>query len=302
MKNPIIKQVVFVILVLIATGLHAEGTEARVVNIENPAQSIGVHIGDVLIRKIELVIPAPYQLSKNAFPVKGTNTNGLELFDFKVGSSQEGNNTHYKLDLSYQVFANTSSPSVMHLPAEKFVLTGGVKALTINIPVWRFWFSPLVAGHINIAKDSLQPQQPPLPVDIGRHQARLAIFLSLLVAGQIGLLYVNADRKWLPFMGGAFAQAHRQLKRLPVTHAGEKNALYYLHQAFNRVYGSNLFAKDIDQFLTAHPSFARLRAEIETFFERSNQSLFSTQKHESDSLIQDLLTLSKGLRDCERGI
>lgn len=107
--------------------------------------------------------------------------------------------------------------------------------------------------------------------------------------------------------GGAFARAHRQLKRLaksakPKTAAEEKKALVYLHQAFNQHYGANIFARDVDEFVRLRPGFKGLQQEITQFFEASNQSLYDVKSRDSRQVIAQLVQLSKRLRDCERGV
>ena len=103
-------------------------------------------------------------------------------------------------------------------------------------------------------------------------------------------------------MNGEFAQAHRSIKRLPSNEASEKYALVYMHQAFNSIYGANLFAREIEQFLAKNPKFNILRSEIFHFFEQSNTSFFASQSQHSVYVISGLLALSKRLRDCERGV
>jgi mxaA protein len=108
-------------------------------------------------------------------------------------------------------------------------------------------------------------------------------------------------------MGGAFAKAHRQLKRLAKssgkkTTVEEKQALVYLHQAFNQHFGANMFARDIESFLAKRSGFKKMRAEIAQFFDESNQSLYAVEPRDSQKTITDLVQLSKQLRTCERGV
>jgi mxaA protein len=116
----------------------------------------------------------------------------------------------------------------------------------------------------------------------------------------LGLVYVNADKRYLPFMTGAFAKAHRHIKKLDRGRATDRTAFVYMHQAFNQVYGANLFSGELDQFLTAHPKFLKVKDEIVRFFELSNATLFANVNHASTH--EDLIGLSKHLRDCERGV
>jgi mxaA protein len=45
-----------------------------------------------------------------------------------------------------------------------------------------------------------------------------------------------------------------------------------------------------------------MKGEIEQFFNDSNQSLYSIEARDSAKVIQNLVQLSKQLRDCERGV
>ncbi len=285
----------------------ATAIEPKIVSLTNPEASYGVQIGDKLSRKVVLDVPMPYQIAKDAFPKKGIKNNGIELVEVNVETDQQKARTLYTVNLGYQAFTNTNTPVVMQLPAVKLTLTGGEKSMAIDLPAWGFWFSPLVTGGIETAEKNIQPEFKPPLVDISIHQTRLALFLAMLAASLLALLYVNADGQWLPFMGGAFAQAHRQLKRLSKTSVAktpveEKQALVYIHQAFNKLYRANIFARDIDRFVTMRPSFKKMKGDIEQFFNYSNQSLYSTEARDSAKVIENLVRLSKQLRDCERGI
>lgn len=280
---------------------------AKIVSISNPAQTYGVQIGDKLSRKVVLEVPAPFKISENAFPKKGSKNNGVELVEVDVVTDQEKENTRYTLSLSYQTFTSPGKPIVMQLPAEKLSLTGGAKVETLEVPAWGFWFSPIVTGGIETAAKNIQPEAMPPLVDVSVHKTRLAVFASLLIASLLALLYLNADGHWLPFMGGAFARAHRQLKRLSKSKGAkstveEKQALVYVHQAFNQHFGANMFARDIEPFVAKRSSFKKMKAEIAQFFDESNQSLYAVEPRDSQKIIANLVQFSKLLRDCERGV
>jgi len=291
--------------VAMATNAEVSVAKPKVVSITNPGASYNVHIGDKLSRKVVLEVPAPYQFDASAFPKKGAKDRGIELVEVNVETDQQKSKTIYTVNLSYQAFANANTPTVMELPSAKFVLTGSAK--TMELPAWGFWFAPLVKGDTDVAAKNIQPDFKPPLVETSAHKTRLMLFLSMLVASLLALLYVNADANWLPFMGGAFAKAHRQVKLLakntvPKTQAEEKEALVYVHQAFNKHYGANIFARDIEHFLTLRPSFSKMKDEIERFFNYSNQSLYSVDARDSAKAIENLVSLSKQLRDCERGV
>ena len=284
-----------------------EAITAKIISLTNPTQTYGVQIGDKLSRKIVLEVPLPFKIAESAFPKKGSKNNGVELVEVSVVTDQQKENSRYTVNLSYQTFANPSKPTVMQLPAEKLRLTGGAKAEMLEVPAWNFWFSPIVTGGIETAEKNIQPEAMPPLVEASAHKNRLVMFASLLAASLLALLYLNADGNWLPFMGGAFAKAHRQLKRLAKssgakTAVEEKQALVYIHQAFNQHFGANMFARDIEPFVAKRASFKKMQAEIAQFFDASNQSLYAVESRDSQKIIVDLVQLSKHLRACERGV
>lgn len=284
-----------------------EAITAKIISLTNPAQTYGVQIGDKLSRKVVLEVPLPFKIAESAFPKKGSKNNGVELVKVSVVTDQQKENSRYTVNLSYQTFANPSKPTVMQLPAEKLRLTGGAKAEILEVPAWNFWFSPIVTGGIETAEKNIQPEAMPPLVEASAHKSRLVMFASLLAISLLALLYLNADGNWLPFMGGAFAKAHRQLKRLAKssgakTAVEEKQALVYIHQAFNQHFGANMFARDIEPFVAKRSSFKKMQAEIAHFFDESNQSLYAVEPRDSQKIITDLAQLSKQLRDCERGV
>lgn len=284
-----------------------ETTTANIISLTNPAQTFGVHIGDKLSRKVVLEVPAPLKITETAFPKKGSKNNGVELVDVGIETEEQKELTRYTVNLTYQTFTNPGKPQVMYLPAEKFSLSGDAKSAALEVPVWSFWLSPIVTGGITTAEKNIQPEIMPPLVDDSVHKTRLVIFAGLLTASLLALLYLNADGNWLPFMGGAFARAHRQLKRLAKSNGAktmveEKQALVYIHQAFNQHFGANMFARDIEPFVAKRSSFKKMKAEIAQFFDKSNQALYAVEPRDSEKAIMDLVRLSKQMRDCERGV
>ena len=310
MNNPFSKlcAATLLLLGLLSASYNLQAAEAaKILSLTNPTDTYGVQIGDKLSRKVVLNIPAPFKISEGAFPKKGNKNNGVELVEVSVTTESQKEHTLYTVNLGYQTFTNPSKPSVMQLPAEKFALTGGVKSDAIEVPAWSFWLSPIVTGGIETAQKNIQPEAMPPLVDISADKTRLIFFASLLAASLLALLYMNADGNWLPFMGGAFAKAHRQLKRLAKsggtkTAVEEKQALVYVHQAFNQHFGANMFARDIESFMAKRSSFKKMKAEIAQFFDESNQSLYAVEPRDSQKIIEKLVPLSKQLRACERGV
>ncbi|MCB5184979.1 nonribosomal peptide synthetase MxaA [Methylobacillus gramineus] len=301
MKKVTILWLMVASLILSAAGYAAEGP-VNLVSVLNPRMTTGIHIGDVLQREIHLQSKAPYQLSTTALPIKGERNQGVELVDVAVQTDKAGDDSRYVVTLSYQVFSAAKQPKVLRLPDTAFAFTGGKEAAAVNIPVWQFWFSPLVTGSIHTARDNIQPQMKPFLIETDTHQLRFGLALALMLAGLVGLVYVNADKRWLPFMGGEFSRAYRKLRKLPRTPGQEQQALQHVHQAFNQVYGRSLFRQNLEQFFAEHPEYRQMQDEIDAFFARSDTVLFTTQPVDAAKFIEDTQQFSRALRDCERRV
>jgi mxaA protein len=299
MYQSIIKIGIFFTWMLLASAAYAQANEVKVLRVSNPAFNNGIQIGDVLTRTITIETSAAYDLPKTSWPIKGESKNDIELRDINVSTTRNLNQKLFQVTLNYQVFANAAQPVQMQLPVEHLLFTGP-NNIAIDIPAWRFWYSPLVAEGITNAKNLMQPQIKPALIAVKPIQMWLTIFTGVLAIGLLGLVYVNADKRYLPFMNGAFAKAHRHIKKLAKNQANDRTAFAYMHQAFNQVYGANLFISELDQFLKAHPKFLKVKDEIKRFFELSNATLFANANHASTH--EDLIGLSKRLRDCERGV
>lgn len=302
MKNIMIKIVLLLKLALTASVVFALDSDVENLQVINPPHSNGIQIGDVMNRTIQFETAAQYQLPKSALPIKGEVRNGIEVREATIETAKRGDKSRFTVKMSYQIFTSAAKPMVMQLPKENFVLSGGAKPLSVEMPAWSFWFSPLVSEGLKNAKQHLQPQYKPELVNLSTHHTQAWLALASVVFGFIGLIYVNADRHWLPLMNGAFAQAHRKLKSLPKNQSSYKHALMLLHQAFNTTHGGNLFESDLEHFLAKNPKFSTISADIKTFFERSNAMLFSSKHMDDGELIPQLILLSKKLRDCERGV
>ena len=289
--------------VLNSALVNAEEKMTVITSIANPSQKIGVRIGDVFTRKVTILAKTTETITAKRLPVKGTRTAGMELSEVIVSQAVEKSKTRYMVELRYQVFAHATEAAKMQLPKEVITL---VESEDLTVPTWGFWYSPLVNGDLESAKKTLLPQAKVSLIDQSSNLLRLLGFAGLFLLGCIGLVYINADRYWLPFMGGNFARAHRQIKTIAKKRAADasapKEALGLLHDAFNQLFGRGLYPNKIDAFVEVHPEFSKLKAEIAAFFELSNQTLFSDSSIGTNQFMQKIVTISKQLRDCERGV
>ena len=265
--------------------------------IDNPQRDIGIIVGDVLTRTIVLDAQPPYALASYSLPAKGLNRRGIELRGIDVAQASAAGATRYTLRLDYQVFTSADTSRKAALPAETLQLTGTGKALKVKIPAWNFRVSPLAANDETHIEQDMSPFRGPMLRETAAAKQLLLMFMSLIALSSIALLYLNGGGRWLPGMGGPFAAAFRQLRRMPAE--GAQQAVAAIHQAFNRTFGATVFITDLPRFLTAHPRFLPLRHEIEDFFNLSNNVRFGAGN--TDRYTLHKLRYFCGLcRDCER--
>lgn len=303
MMTLLLKLLLLIALLFQSAFVFAESSAIAISNLSNPQRSTGIQIGDVLKRSLTFETSTPQQMITKTLPAKGTRNDEVELIATSIERLKEGSKNQYKLELVYQVFTNATRPKVMALPAQTINISSNEE---LSLPTWRFWFSPLVEASIFNAKANVQPQVKPASLDINQYAVGLKVFAGMLIFSIVGLIYVNADAKWLPFNKGDFSHAHKEIKLLSKSNVPDTNrvkkAIFCLHKSFNKTYGNNLFANHLDDFISQNPRFKPLHNEIIEFFKLSNQILFSNQFDDNHELMLTLLSLSRSLRNCERGV
>lgn len=248
------------------TVVEAKGMDVKVLSIRNPASYAGIQLGDVLQRSIRISVPAQAQLDENSLPLKGLQRQGIELRQWQVSNKAESGRKIYTLVFDYQVFASLGKPVQLQLPAEHIAFNSGAVA---ELPAWRFWLMAQLPDRLQPGKPTVIAQYPPTLQQTDITQRWLGVSLMLVLVGALVLLYSNADWGWLPMMNGHFARAYRQLKRLPATADGQKQATLLVQQAFNASFGQQMLASHVPEFVARQPVFQSLQSQIEVFFHTS---------------------------------
>jgi mxaA protein len=282
-----------------ATAVEAKGMDVKVLSIRNPASYAGIQLGDVLQRTIRLSVPAQEQLNENSLPLKGLQRQGIELRQWQVSSEAESGRKIYTLVFDYQVFASPGKPVQLQLPAERIAFNSGAVA---ELPAWRFWLMAQLPDRLQPAKPTVIAQYPPTLQPTQMVQRALGVSLLLALLGSLVLLYRNADWGWLPMMNGHFARAYRQLKRLPATADGQKQAALLVQQAFNASFGQQMLSSHVPEFVARQPVFHSLQSQIDAFFAQANAVLYGGQLPDAGEYMQQCKTLTRQLRDCERRV
>lgn len=278
----------------------------------NPTRDAGYVVGDTLDRNVVITIKKPYELVKESLPIVGYEHRwkgqliGVELVDIQTKEKQKADSATHTLDLRYQVF--TAGKTVKHASLKAEILQvrnlQTKEVFQLRIPFFDFRVSPLsIFGQVKLNED-MSPFVPPLLLDASPEKRNLTLLAVLLGVSLLGLLYIFGAYAWLPKMGGPFAKAYRDIRKMPDSAEGLQTAVARVHQSLNRTAGNSLFASNIADFVASKPAFAPANSQIEQFFNLSKQVFFEPNAtvHLDDSPKAWLLKFCRQLRDCERGL
>jgi len=282
-------------------------------SIVDPVRDSGYTVGDLITRVVTLEIKKPYKLLDTSLPIVGYEKRyqgqviGIELRDIKKSAEDNSDSTVHTLHLTYQIFDRNVVAKPAALPPEFIRIQGGNEVYSFRIPSWNFRISPIaVFGEVKLESD-MSPLRGPMLKTSERENLIFKLALAVLGLSALGLLYILGMRAWLPRMGGPFARACRDLKKLSKLPANDetlKLALTRVHQAFNLSSGSSVFSNNVDDLLAQKPVFAGMRDDIAHFFELSRMAFF--EQHQAAQTAAEQLAwlqkFSRRCRDCERGL
>jgi mxaA protein len=260
-------------------GITLPPQDSRIqMQVFNPDRDVAYTIGELVPRTVILVAKKPLTLLDTSLPITGYErrwkgqVTGIELRTINKSQSMGTDDTTYILNLSYQIFTTGAVTKAAFLPAEKVRFTDGKNIIEYRIPEWGFRISPIALfGTVKLEQDMSQ-YRGPLLLDPAPQKLHLKILLSIFTLSLLGLLYILGVNTWLPRMGGPFARAYRDLRKLPSTPQGLQQGVERLHRAFNLTAGTSVF--NADNFIARKPAFAGLKAEMDQFFNLSRTVFF----------------------------
>ncbi len=282
-------------------------------SIVEPKRDSGYTVGDLITRVVTMEVKKPYKLLDTSLPIVGYEKRyqgqviGIELRDIKKEEREKSESTVYTIHLTYQVFTRNVVAKPSSLPPEFVKIQGEKDIYSFRIPSWNFRISPIaVFGEVKLETD-MSPFRGPLLKTYEREQQTLKIALAILVLSGLGLLYILGVHAWLPRMGGPFARAYRdlrKLKKLPASDETLKLALERVHQAFNLSQGNSVFSDSVDDFVAKKTAFSAIRQEIDHFFELSRRVFFEQGDAQpvDEKQHEWLRQFTRRCRDCERGL
>ena len=278
----------------------------------NPTRDAGYVVGDTLDRTLVISIKKPYELIKESLPIVGYEhrwkgqISGIELVKIDTNEKSRNDTVTHTLQLRYQVF--TTAKTVKHGSLQSEILrirnTQTKEVVQLRVPFFDFRISPLsLFGQIKLNED-MSPFVPPLTLDSSPEKRNVKLLIGLLAIALLGLLYMFGAYTWLPKMGGPFAKAYRDIRKLPDTADGLQKAVARVHQSLNTTAGGSLFGNNVADLIKNKPAFAPMQTNIEQFFGLSRQVFFEPEATTqlNDSPKAWLLKFCRQLRDCERGL
>lgn len=283
---------------LLAGGIAACSGEPAVLEARpDSPRAYGYHVGDRVVRQVELSVPAGLTLDADSLPRVGQRGRALELRSLTHDRSG--------LRLEYQVMLSPPESRTLEMPPLRLRYLGSGQDRELRVEAWPVTVSPLVPVEVS-ERDGLgdlRPDAAPPHADAGAAQHRLAAYAAVAVLAVGLLLHRYVGLPWQARRRRPFAVAWRVLRRLPASPDPEqgRHAMTELHAALNRCAGQVLFESGVASFVRREPRYAPVAPEISEFFRRSRELFFRA----GDAAPVDgdwLRALSRRLRDAERGM
>jgi mxaA protein len=262
-----------------AAGVSAE-LPAAIHGIELHAQrDFGYVMGEPIRNTIEVRVAKPFELESDFLPQPGSAVNDwLEVRQVEWKREDRGDETIYRIAITYQVFKGVREPETQAVPPLPLRFRDGDRHIEVDAPAWSFTLAPLIPPKTPDENVTLRGDVPLPAYPTGQHETALAGFL----VGIAALLLYAAWRLGLPPFRATsappFARAGRALKKLrrqPATNEVYREALRLVHGAINETAGYTVFAGRLDRFLVEHPEFDGLREQFEAFFAVSQRLFFA---------------------------
>lgn len=267
-------------LAFLAAALHGAALRAEA---PNPVHDIsatlsrdfGIVMGDTFREDIRVELEPGLVLETALLPLADSAVNDfLEVRSTNWEQAGAGNETAYRVSLTYQVFKGVREPEALTIPAVPLHFKRGAEAIDTAAPARQLTLMPLIPTGTADEKVTLRDSLPPLPLSDSSRPALLAIGLLVIAALSLGASWLlNRPQQAAPFRSAA--KALRKLRRQPQDAETLKTALKRVHEAFNQTAGHTLFRNGLAEFMTRYPEFVGVDEEVEQFFAYSERVFFA---------------------------
>lgn len=253
-------------------------------------RGFGYVIGDVLTQRVLLDNTTAQSLQD----LPGADRAGL-WFERRAARIQLDVLGQRWLVLEYQIINSPLESTTVKLPRLALSTTNGQK---ITLDSWPVSISPLTPEPVTGQGDhqAIRPDRLATPTPTQVLQTNLTRWLlALAVIGFAWLAWLGwrnrHDRVKLPF-----EHAWHELKQLKDLNSNPA-AWQSVHHALNAAAGHAVQTGSVERLLTAAPQFGPLKADLESFFDHSDQRFFARS---ATPKTFDLLGLCRSLRRIER--
>ena len=181
--------------------MSAAGAMARAPALSlSDTRPFGYFIGDAINREVMLRVGPGDALDTASLPRPGPLNYWLELSSVDLSSSTEGDDTLYRLSLTYQTFYAPLDTRRLTIPPFKLKLIGATDA-EITVPEFGFVMSPIRQlfadkGQSSDTATKLRPDDPAQRLVTGRERTLMLVSGLATFAALVALAWHNA---WWPF-------------------------------------------------------------------------------------------------------
>ncbi len=237
----------------------------------------GIVMGETLLGEIRVRTAAGLELETASLPQPGSAVNDyLEVRAIQSDRQTLGEETLYRITLTYQVFKGVREAETLAVPALPLRFHHYGEIVETTAPSWNFTLTPIIPAKTADEAVVLRASLPAPDNSSASHWRWLLAFL----AGLAGLGIYSAWRLGLaPFRRHIppFARAASELKilvRQAGTLANYRQGAKLLHDALNETAGHTLFYGQLPHWLETRPEYAGSKAELEQFFSVSERIFF----------------------------
>ncbi|KFI26547.1 hypothetical protein CG51_11925 [Haematobacter missouriensis] len=238
-----------------------------------PPRGYGWWLGDRLVHSALLLPPDGFEIDRASLPAPRAADYWLDLVDVTVDEVRVNGHAAWRVTTEWQNFYAALEPSRQRVPGYRLrflARDGSGRVEEAEIPSWDFVTSPI---RPILAPSAIAAMQP----DVGvRPLATLPLFRGAAGFGLFALLALSGmawQQGWWPFHQRAERPLTRALRQVRRARDARTQALA-LHRGLNAANGGPLLASDLDGFLSRHPEFDDLRAELRGFFDASARMFY----------------------------
>lgn len=245
------------------------------INAQSFVRDIGYRVGDIVEQRVEVVVPAGFELDESSLPKRLGAGAHIELRDITHTTATVSKGVKHTLLLEWQVFRTLRDVRLIPLRALDLQFRKGSEILVARLQPAEVLMAPMLPTMLTkeqaTPREAIAPKPQPLPPILQQLGWSIA---GLLVA----VLYFAWRFDCLPFRSGQaspFRKASRAIRRLPKQQDAVQESARILSRAFNDYASAAVTQEGLTQFFARHPEAQALQVEIEQFFLATQQMFFA---------------------------